>query len=62
MKVEVHLYTQSEPCKFEAVRNAYTKGDLYCVMLESGPTYKFPLIHIFRVKEDSSLPFRKPHA
>ena len=58
MTVEVHLYTQSEPVVILGVRNAYQKGDLYCVMqLEPSPgktiVYKFPLQHIFRVKEIS---------
>jgi hypothetical protein len=52
MEVRVHLYTQSEPIVITDVRNAYQKGDLYCVMLIDCKTvYKFPLIHIFRIKE-----------
>lgn len=52
MNVEVHLYTQAIPVKIENVRNAYQKGDLYCVLLNDNKTaYKFPLQHIFRVKE-----------
>lgn len=50
MQVEVHLYSQSEPVVIEEVRNAYTKDGLYCVMI-SGAVYKFPVQHIFRVKE-----------
>jgi hypothetical protein len=34
------------------VRNAYTKDGLYCVMLKEGPVIKFPLQHIFRIKEE----------
>jgi hypothetical protein len=58
MTVEVHLYTQAQPMIIHNVRNTYQKGDLYCVMLLDGPqvgqangVYKFPLQHIFRVKE-----------
>lgn len=51
MKVEVHLYTQSQPVLIENVHNAYTKGPLYCVMREDLTVYKFPLCHIFRIKE-----------
>jgi len=51
MKVEVHLYTQSQPVVIENVRNAYTKGPLYCVWVIDGPCYKFPIEHIFRIKE-----------
>lgn len=55
MIVEVHLYTQSEPVVIIDVRNAYQKGDLYCAMLNDGKTvYKFPLLHIFRIKEVSA--------
>ena len=56
--VEVHLYSQSEPCKFGNVRNAYTKDGLYCVWTlaraDGTPeqaVYKFPVQHIFRIKE-----------
>jgi hypothetical protein len=51
MTIAVHLYTQSEPVVIEGARNAYQKGDLYCVMLPTGVVYKFPIRHIFRVKE-----------
>jgi hypothetical protein len=47
----VHLLEQSEPCEFSGVRNTYQKGDLFCVMLANGDVYKFPLAHIFRIKE-----------
>ncbi len=51
MKVEVHLLHQSQAIVIEQVRNTYQKGDLFCVMLETGIVYKFPVVHIFRVKE-----------
>ncbi len=55
MEVQVHLYTQSKPVVMIDVRNAYQKGDLYCIMLNDGMTvYKFPLQHIFRIKEVSA--------
>ena len=55
MEVRVHLYTQSEPVVMADVRNAYQKGDLYCVMLNDGKTvYKFPIQHIFRITELST--------
>lgn len=50
-KVQVHLYEQSEPVEFDSVRNTYTKGPLFCVMAPDGTVYKFPIQHIFRVKE-----------
>jgi hypothetical protein len=53
MKVEVHLYSQSQPVVVEGVRNAYTKDGLYCLWIEGSDTvYKFPLVHIFRIKEE----------
>lgn len=52
MKVSVHLYSQSEPVVIENGRNAYTKDLLYCVWVKDGPVYKFPLQHIFRIKEE----------
>lgn len=60
MKVQVHLYTQSEPCSFDNVKNAYTKGMLYCIWTNDGPIYKFPLEHIFRIKEEGGPQFKKP--
>lgn len=55
-KVLVHLYTQSSPVVIEGVHNTYQKGDLYCVMLNDGKTvYKFPVQHIFRITEVSSV-------
>lgn len=52
MIVKVHLYSQSLPVEIGNVRNAYTKDGLYCVMLGDMKTeYKFPVEHIFRIKE-----------
>ena len=51
MRVEIHLYTQSEPVVIDEARNAYTKGPLYCVMQGDGTVQKFPLEHVFRIKE-----------
>lgn len=50
MKVEIHLYSQSLPVIVDGALNAYTKDDLYCV-LTPGFVVKFPLVHIFRIKE-----------
>ena len=55
MEVRVHLYTQSEPIVITDVRNAYQKGDFYCVMLNDKKTVeKYPIQHIFRVIETSA--------
>lgn len=51
MKVEIHLYSQSSPVLIEKVRNTYQKGDMFCVMKADGEVNKFPLQHIFRIKE-----------
>ncbi|MBI4134237.1 MAG: hypothetical protein HY475_02330 [Candidatus Terrybacteria bacterium] len=53
VEVRVHLFTQSKPIVISGVRNAYQKGDLYCVMLDDdrGTVHKFPLQHIFRITE-----------
>lgn len=50
--VWVHLYSQSEPIVIDDVRNTYTKDGLYCVMAESGTVWKYPVQHIFRVREE----------
>jgi hypothetical protein len=52
MRVEVHLYSQSEPVVIEKARNAYTKDGLYCVMRDVHTVYKFPVQHVFRIKEE----------
>lgn len=51
MRVTVHLLHQSSPVEILDVRNTYTKGMLYCVMEFNGTVSKFPIDHIFRVKE-----------
>lgn len=57
MKVEIQRIESSLPIVYEDVVNAYTKGDLYCVMFigkETGKrmTHKYPICTIFRVIED----------
>ena len=51
MKVLVHLYTQSQPVEIVDVRNTYQKGDMFCILKNDGIADKFPLFHIFRVRE-----------
>ncbi len=51
MKVLVHRLDQSQPIEIEGVRNTYQKGDLFCVMKNDGIVDKFPIIHIFRIRE-----------
>ena len=51
MTVEVHLLHQSRPIVVRRVRNTYQKGDLFCVMDSEGNVSKFPIVHVFRIKE-----------
>lgn len=51
MKVEIHLNEQSQPIVVENVINTYQKGDLFCVYCKD-EVYKFPINHIFRIKEN----------
>ena len=51
MKVSVHLRETSQPVEHDAA-NAYTKGPFYCVYVLGEGVYKYPVEHIWRVKED----------
>jgi hypothetical protein len=56
MTVEVQVYSQSQPMVIENVENTYTKDGLFCVRIRSPKAahpvyYKFPVQHIFRIKE-----------
>lgn len=50
-EVSVHLISQSSPVRCANVVNTYQKGDLFCVMYEDTTVDKFPIVHIFRVRE-----------
>ena len=53
MKVEIYLEKTSQRIVFENVTNTYQKGDLFCVYLEEKSlVYKYPINHIFNIKED----------
>ena len=56
MRVEVQRNETSLPIIYRNVLNAYTKGGMYCILIEGGPTgrrtHKFPLCSLFRVIED----------
>lgn len=41
---------QSKPVVRKDVLNAYTKGNLYCLMFED-TVEKYPLVNIFRITE-----------
>jgi hypothetical protein len=49
-RIEVHLYSQSQPSMIGDARNAYTKDGLYCVWRQQYVD-KFPVEHIFRIRE-----------
>lgn len=54
MRIEIHRNETSQPLIYNAI-NAYTKGPMYCVLIEEGDrlvTHKFPLCSLFRVIED----------
>lgn len=51
MIVKIRLLQTAQAIELKA-KNAYQKGDMYCVYLESGKVKKYPLIHIFEVEED----------
>ena len=50
MTILVHLLSQSQPIKFENVKNCYTKDGLFCVYYND-VVDKFPLVNIFRIRE-----------
>jgi hypothetical protein len=55
MKIAIHRNESSQPKVYDNVINAYTKGKMYCVLLEQDGvlvTHKYPLSSIFRVEED----------
>jgi hypothetical protein len=61
MKIEIQRNETSQPLVYEKVVNAYTKGLMYCVLIEKEGkriTHKFPLCSLFRVVEDY-LPSKK---
>jgi len=56
MTVEIQLYSQSQAMKITAVENSYTKDGLFVVRINPKGAkhphyYKFPVQHIFRIKE-----------
>lgn len=52
MKVEIHMNEQSKPIVRENVKNAYTKGGMYCCYLITNIVEKYPLCNIFKVTEE----------
>lgn len=61
MRIEIQRNETSQPLVYENALNAYTKGPMYCVLIEKDGqriTHKFPVCSIFRVIEDY-LPSKK---
>jgi hypothetical protein len=50
LKVEIHRNETSQPIVYREADNAYTKGEMYCVLM-GGEVHKYPLSSIFRVIE-----------
>ncbi len=36
MNIEVHLLSQSQPMRYDDVKNVYTKDGMYCMLLDNG--------------------------
>lgn len=51
MLIHVHMINQALPTKRGNVVNAYTKDNLYCLLLDDGNVKKYPLCNIFEIVE-----------
>jgi hypothetical protein len=51
MKISIELKETSSPIVYENVKNAYTKGLLYCVYKDDNSVVKIPLANIWRIVE-----------
>lgn len=54
MKIEIHRNETSSPLTYEEAENAYTKGQMFCVLINVNGeriVHKYPLCSIFRVVE-----------
>ena len=56
MKIEIQRNESSLPLIYDNVINAYTNGNLYCILFINSDnnrvTHKFPLCSLFRIIED----------
>jgi hypothetical protein len=50
MKVEVSLKETSQKLIHDNAKNAYTKGNMYCVYV-GDKVYKYPVNNIWRIEE-----------
>ena len=51
MKVKIRLVETSQPLEFDDVKTTYTKGLLYCVLMNDNIVKKYPIDHIFDIEE-----------
>ena len=54
MKIEIQRNETSQPILYEDALNAYTKGNMYCVLIirnDERVTHKYPVCSLFRVIE-----------
>jgi hypothetical protein len=51
-QVKIWFMESSEPIAFARVLNTYTKGPLFCVYCDNNIVYKYPVDHIFSIKEE----------
>jgi hypothetical protein len=59
MRVEIHRNETSLPIVYASADNAYTKGQMYCVLVD-GAVHKYPLCSIFRVIEEKEVSRSNP--
>ena len=55
MNIKIQRNESSFPIEYKDVINAYTKGNMYCILFEKDGkrvTHKYPLCSLFRVIED----------
>lgn len=56
MTIEIQRNESSQPIVYNDAINAYTKGNLYCVLFVNSQgkrvTHKYPLCSLFRIIED----------
>lgn len=55
MRIEIQRNETSQSLVYDDALNAYTKGNLYCVLIEKDGkkmVHKFPLCSLFRIIED----------
>lgn len=62
MEVKIRLKQTSQAIVYNSAKNAYQKGDLYCVFLNDETVKKYPIADIFDIEESYSHPETVPVA